>query len=51
MVQRSVWAEHIVSYLPNFKYNPKDASFLGSPVDFVLFDGLDEGQVKKSTIY
>lgn len=38
--------EHFVPYLPEFPYNPKDARFLGTPIDFVIFDGLDEGQVK-----
>ncbi len=38
--------EHFVPYLPNFTYNPKDARFLGSPIDFVVFDGLDDGEVK-----
>lgn len=37
--------EHVVPYLPDFSYNPKDARFVGSPVDFVVFDGLDEGAV------
>jgi len=31
--------EHIAPYLPDFGYNPKDARFVGSPVDFVVFDG------------
>ena len=31
--------EHIAPYLPDFGYNPKDARFIGSPVDFVVFDG------------
>jgi len=34
--------EHLVPYLPNFNYNPKDARFVGSPVDFIVFDGLNE---------
>jgi predicted Holliday junction resolvase-like endonuclease len=38
--------EHFVPYLPDFAYNPKDARFLGSPVDFVVFDGLNDGEVK-----
>jgi predicted Holliday junction resolvase-like endonuclease len=38
--------EHFVPYLPDFTYNPKDARFLGSPVDFVVFDGLNDGEVK-----
>ncbi|HXL10861.1 MAG TPA: Holliday junction resolvase-like protein, partial [Gemmatimonadales bacterium] len=26
---------------------PKDARFLGTPVDLVVFDGLDEGQLRR----
>lgn len=36
--------EHLVPHLPNFNYNPKDARFLGSPVDFVVFDGLNDDE-------
>jgi len=36
-------AEQIAPFLPEFKYNPKDARFIGSPIDFIVFDGLDEG--------
>jgi predicted Holliday junction resolvase-like endonuclease len=39
--------EQLVPYLPDFPYNPKDARFLGSPVDFVVFDGLNDGDVKR----
>ncbi|RME86660.1 MAG: Holliday junction resolvase [Anaerolineae bacterium] len=39
--------EHFIPYLPDFAYNPKDARFLGSPVDFIVFDGLSEGAVRK----
>ncbi len=38
--------EHFIPYLSDFVYNPKDARFLGSPVDFVVFDGLSEGEIK-----
>jgi predicted Holliday junction resolvase-like endonuclease len=38
--------EHFVPYLPDFAYNPKDARFLGSPIDFIVFDGLNDGEVK-----
>jgi len=38
-------SEQLVPLLPGFGYNPKDARFLGSPVDFLVFDGLDEGQL------
>src|ERR1700694_630246 len=36
--------EQLIPYLPDFGYNPKDARFLGSPVDLVVFDGLAQGQ-------
>ena len=39
--------EQLVPYLPGFGYNPKDARFLGSPVDFVVFDGLDAGALRR----
>ena len=39
--------EQLVPYLPNFDFNPKDARFLGRPVDFVVFDGLDEGNLRR----
>ena len=39
--------EHIVPYLPGFKYNPADARFIGSPIDFVVFDGLGDGDIRK----
>jgi predicted Holliday junction resolvase-like endonuclease len=39
--------EHVVPYFPQFKFNPKDARFIGSPLDFVIFDGLDEGCLRK----
>ncbi len=39
--------EHFIPYLPDFSYNPKDARFIGSPIDFVVFDGLNDGDVRK----
>ena len=40
-------SEQLVPYLPGFGYNPKDARFLGSPVDLVVFDGLDAGALER----
>lgn len=40
-------SEQLVPHLPGFAYNPKDARFLGSPVDFVVFDGLDAGALER----
>lgn len=38
--------EHLIPYLPDFRWNPKDARFIGTPVDFLVFDGLSEGQLR-----
>ncbi|MEE2778647.1 MAG: Holliday junction resolvase-like protein [Acidobacteriota bacterium] len=35
-------AEHLAPILPEFEFEASDARFLGSPVDFVVFDGLRE---------
>jgi len=39
--------EQLVPYLPEFGFNPKDARFLGSPVDLLVFDGLDDGELRR----
>jgi len=39
--------EHLIPYFPDFKYNPRDARFIGTPVDFVVFDGMCDGKVRR----
>jgi predicted Holliday junction resolvase-like endonuclease len=39
--------EHVVPYLPGFAFNPKDARFIGSPVDLIVFDGLDRDALEQ----
>ena len=39
--------EHFIPFLPEFDYNPQDARFIGSPIDFVVFDGLSEGDLRQ----
>jgi len=46
-VTRGRVAEQIAPYLPEFKYDPRDCRFLGSPVDFVIFDGLTAGLLRQ----
>jgi predicted Holliday junction resolvase-like endonuclease len=46
-VSRGQMYEQFVPHLPDFEFNPKDARFLGQPVDFVVFDGLDEGDLRR----
>jgi predicted Holliday junction resolvase-like endonuclease len=35
-------AEQMAPLLPSFKYLPADARFIGSPVDYIIFEGLSE---------
>ena len=39
-------AEHLAPLLPGWpvEFNPHDARFIGNPVDFLVFQGLNEGQ-------
>ena len=39
------FSEQISPYLPNFPVSPTEAKFLGSPIDFIAFKGLDEKNV------
>lgn len=39
--------EKIVPFLPNFPFHPKDMVFIGKGVDYLVFDGLSEGNMKR----
>ncbi len=39
--------EHLAPLLPGFEFDPRDARFLGSPIDFLVFDGLSEGELRE----
>lgn len=39
--------EHLAPYLPAFAFNPKDVRFIGSPIDLIIFDGLDEDELRE----
>ncbi len=39
--------EHLLPYMSIFPYNPKDVRFVGSPIDLIVFDGIDEGEVRE----
>jgi predicted Holliday junction resolvase-like endonuclease len=38
--------ERFAPLTQGFGYEPADARFLGSPIDYVVFDGLSEGQIR-----
>ena len=35
------FSEQLAPYLPDFNYSPTEARFVGKPVDFIVFKGLD----------
>ncbi|MFH1399417.1 MAG: Holliday junction resolvase-like protein [Candidatus Woesearchaeota archaeon] len=35
------FSEQLAPYLPGFKYSPTEVRFIGKPVDFIVFKGLD----------
>lgn len=37
-------AEQLAPILPGFEYSPADAKFLGDPIDYVVFNGLNEAR-------
>lgn len=41
------FSEQLAPYLPGFNYNPSDCKFIGKPVDFVVFKGLNEKEIKE----
>lgn len=40
-------SEHLAPYMDGFPFNPKDARFLGTPIDFLVFDGMSEDDVRE----
>jgi len=42
-VTRGQTVEQLAPFTESFGYDPRDARFLGSPIDLVVFDGLSEG--------
>jgi len=40
------YAEKFVPFLDKFKYNSEDSYFLGMPIDYIVFNGLNEGKIK-----
>ncbi|MDE1860805.1 MAG: hypothetical protein KGH72_03750 [Candidatus Micrarchaeota archaeon] len=40
-------SEQLAPFLPDFEYDPTEARFIGSPVDFVVFKGLSGHNVEE----
>lgn len=39
------FSEQIAPYLPDFKYSPTEVRFIGKPIDFIVFKGMDEKDI------
>jgi predicted Holliday junction resolvase-like endonuclease len=39
------FSEQLAPYLPNFEYLPTECKFLGKPIDFIVFKGMDEKKI------
>jgi len=44
-VLSGLFSEQLAPFLPNFNYKPTECRFLGKPIDFICFKGLDEKNV------
>jgi len=41
------FSEQLAPYLPDFAYAPTECKFMGKPIDFIVFKGLDEKNVQE----
>ncbi len=44
------FTEQMAPFLPEFKYDPTEARFIGSPIDFIVFPGLSAGDPQEVVI-
>ncbi|MFC2039667.1 Holliday junction resolvase-like protein [Chloroflexota bacterium] len=44
------FTEQMAPFLPEFRYDPTEARFIGSPVDFLVFPGLASGEPREVVI-
>ncbi|MFH1607576.1 MAG: Holliday junction resolvase-like protein [archaeon] len=44
-VLSGLFSEQLAPFLPDFNYNPTECRFIGKPIDFICFRGLDKKDV------
>ena len=44
------FTEQMVPYFPDFKYDPTEVRFIGTPIDMVVFPGLAKGEPEEIVI-
>ena len=42
-----LFAEQLAPFLPNFPFSPTEAKFIGAPIDFLVFKGMDEQRIEE----
>jgi len=41
------FSEQLAPFLPDFNFNPTECKFLGKPIDFIVFKGADDKEIKE----
>jgi predicted Holliday junction resolvase-like endonuclease len=41
------FSEQLAPFLPGFPWKPTEARFIGKPVDFIIFKGMDEQEISE----
>jgi predicted Holliday junction resolvase-like endonuclease len=44
------FTEQMVPFFPDFKYDPTEVRFIGSPIDMIVFPGLSQGDPREIVI-
>jgi len=39
--------EQLIPHFPQWNHTPSEARFIGSPIDYIVFDGMSKGQPEK----
>ena len=39
------FSEQLAPYMPNFEFSPTECKFMGKPIDFIVFKGMDEKKI------
>jgi predicted Holliday junction resolvase-like endonuclease len=46
-VLSGMFAQQLAPYLPNFPFSPTEAKFIGAPIDFLVFKGMDAQHIEE----
>ncbi len=41
------FSEQIAPYLPGFEFSPTECRFIGKPIDFIVFKGMDNKEIEE----